>query len=75
MRLCRLCPLPTRKPTCLRDGAVVGFIALLGDEIGGLFRDNVVWRPFYERDGFEFVAEELHEPSGQISRKMAMPVA
>ncbi|MFD3191593.1 GNAT family N-acetyltransferase [Sedimentitalea sp. HM32M-2] len=88
-----------------KDGAVAGFIALLGNEIGGLFldpslhgkgygrvlvdhacalkgplkvdvfRDNVVGRPFYERYGFEFVADELHEPSGQMNRKMAMPGA
>lgn len=87
------------------DGRVVGFIALLGNEIGGLFldpsmhgkgygralvdhahalkgplkvevfRDNAVGRSFYERYGFEFVADELHEPSGQVNRKMAMPGA
>ncbi len=85
------------------EGKVVGFVALLGDEIGGLFvdpskhgrgygkalvnhavaikgplkvevfRDNEVGRPFYERYGFRFVTEALHEPSGQIVRKMAMP--
>ncbi|WBU60308.1 GNAT family N-acetyltransferase [Paracoccus albus] len=88
-----------------KDGTVVGFIALLGNEIGGLFlepsligqgygrtlvdyafalkgplkvevfRDNHVGRPFYERYGFEFVEDELHEASGHISRKMAMPGA
>ncbi len=82
---------------------VVGFISLLGNEIGGLFvdpskhgrgygkalvdhasaikgplkvdvlRDNEIGRPFYERYGFELVAEEAHEPSGQIVRKLAMP--
>lgn len=87
------------------SGVVVGFIALLGNEIGGLFldpslhgrgygkalvsfaidlkglltvevfRDNEIGRAFYERVGFEFVADELHEASGQISRKMAMPGA
>ncbi|UXX84839.1 GNAT family N-acetyltransferase [Roseovarius pelagicus] len=87
------------------DGAVVGFIALLGAEIGGLFldpaqhgngygramvdhavalkgplrvdvfRDNAIGRAFYERYGFEFVADELHEPSGQMNRTMAMPGA
>lgn len=85
------------------DGKVVGFIALLGNEIGGLFldpskhgkgygkamvdhafalkgplkvevfRDNEIGRPFYERYGFEFIADERHEPSGEINRKMAMP--
>ncbi|UWQ22249.1 GNAT family N-acetyltransferase [Jannaschia sp. W003] len=86
-------------------GTVVGFIALIGNEIGGLFldpamhgrghgralvdhavalkgpltvevfRDNELGRPFYERYGFEFVGDELHEPSGHVSRKMAMPGA
>lgn len=85
------------------DGKVVGFIALLGNEIGGLFLDpskhgkgygkamvdhavalkgplkvevfhnNEIGRPFYERYGFKFVADEPHEPSGEINRKMAMP--
>ncbi len=84
-------------------GEVVGFITLLGAEIGGLFvdpsrhrrgygmalvdhavaikgpltvevfRDNRIGRPFYERYGFALVAEERHEPSGQITLKMAMP--
>jgi len=87
------------------EGVVIGFIALLGNEIGGLFldpsrhrkgygkalvdyafalkgplkvevfRDNTVGLPFYERYGFEFVQDELHGPSGQINRKMAMPGA
>lgn len=85
------------------DGQLVGFIALLGDVVGGLFldpskhgmgfgkalvdhavnlkgplkvdvfRENEVGRSFYERYGFELVAEEAHEPSGQIVRKLAMP--
>ncbi|MDO6587416.1 GNAT family N-acetyltransferase [Salipiger sp. 1_MG-2023] len=85
------------------DGRVAGFIALIGNEIGGLFldpalhgrghgralvdhavtlkgpltvevfRDNMIGRPFYERYGFQCVADELHEPSGHVSRKMAMP--
>lgn len=83
-------------------GQIIGFIALLGNEIGGLFldptrhgrgygralvdhavglkgplkvevfRDNQIGRPFYERYGFEFVEDELHAPSGQVNRKMAM---
>ncbi|MDU9002240.1 GNAT family N-acetyltransferase [Sedimentitalea todarodis] len=87
------------------NGDVVGFIALLGNEIGGLFldpsrhgrgygkalvtfavdlkgpltvdvfRDNRIGRAFYDRVGFAFVAEELHEASGQMSRKLAMPGA
>ncbi len=88
-----------------KGGNVAGFIALIGNEIGGLFldpalhgqghgralvdhavslkgplsvevfRDNKIGRPFYERYGFDFVADELHAPSGQVSRKMAMPGA
>ncbi len=84
------------------DAGVIGFIALLENEIGGLFldpskhgrgygkalvdhavaikgplkvevfRDNQIGRPFYERYGFGFVTEALHEPSGQIVRKLAM---
>jgi putative acetyltransferase len=88
-----------------KDGRVIGFIALLGNEIGGLFvdpsrhgrghgkalvdhavalkgplkvevfRDNAAGRRFYERFGFEFVADEFHEPSGHVNRRMAMPGA
>jgi putative acetyltransferase len=87
------------------DGEVVGFIAVLGCEIGGLFlapsshgkgygkalvdhavklkgpltvevfKNNQIGLPFYERCGFEFVEDVWHEPSDQISRKMAMPGA
>ncbi|MDV7143068.1 GNAT family N-acetyltransferase [Tropicimonas sp. TH_r6] len=87
------------------DGAIIGFIALLGNQIGGLFldpskhgkglgramvdhavalkgplrvevfRNNAIGRPFYERYGFEFVEDEMHEPSGQMNRKLAMPGA
>lgn len=98
--------LPNAETYVLEDGGVVvGFIALLGNEIGGLFldpslhgkgygkalvdhavalkgplkvevfRDNAIGRPFYERYGFEFVSDELHEPSGQTNRKMSMPGA
>lgn len=88
-----------------KDGAAIGFIALLGNEIGGLFvdpsyigkgygralvdhafslkgplrvevfRDNAVARPFYERYGFIFEEEYLHEPSGALTCKMAMPTS
>lgn len=87
------------------EGRITGFIALLGNQIGGLFldpsrhgkglgralvdhafalkgplkvdvfRDNSRGRKFYERYGFEFVADELHEASGQVNRSMAMPGA
>jgi putative acetyltransferase len=85
------------------EGRVIGFIALLESEIGGLFvdpskhgmgygkalvdhafaikgplsvavfRENEIGRRFYERYGFEFVADERHEPSGRVSREMAIP--
>ena len=88
-----------------KGGNVAGFIALIGNEIGGLFldpalhgqghgralvdhavslkgplsvevfRDDKIGRPFYERYGFDFLADELHAPSDQVSRKMAMPGA
>lgn len=98
--------LPNAETWVLEEaGTVIGFIALLGNEIGGLFlepsrhgrgygralvdhavalkgplnvevfRDNTIGRPFYERYGFEFAGDALHEPSGQVSRKMAMPGA
>ena len=81
----------------------IGFIALIGNEIGGLFldpmhigngygramvdfavalkgplsvevfKDNAVGRPFYERYGFVFEEEYMHEPSGSVTYKMAMP--
>jgi putative acetyltransferase len=85
------------------DQQPVGFIALIENEIGGLFLDpsligkgygrkmvdhasalkgplrvevfkeNAVGRPFYERYGFVFEEEYLHEPSGSVTFKMAMP--
>ncbi len=87
------------------NGKPIGFIAMIGNEIGGLFldpahhghghgramvdhvvglkgplrvevfKDNKVGRPFYERYGFEFVEEYLHEQSGALTLKMTMPVA
>ncbi|MEP4036557.1 GNAT family N-acetyltransferase [Pseudophaeobacter sp.] len=98
--------LPISETYVLEDAEqVIGFIALMGNQIGGLFldpachgrgygralvdhavgfkgplkvevfRDNQIGRPFYERYGFEFVEDELHAPSGQVNRKMAMPGA
>lgn len=98
--------LPNAETYVLEEaGTVIGFIALLGNEIGGLsldpsrhgrgygktlvdhavglkgplkvevFRDNAIGRPFYERYGFEFIKDEIHEPSGQVNRKMSMPGA
>ena len=87
------------------NGTPIGFIAMIGNEIGGLFldsnyhghgygramvdyvvslkgplrvevfKDNKLGRPFYERYGFEFVEEYLHEQSGAITFKMSMPGA
>jgi putative acetyltransferase len=84
------------------DQQPVGFIALIDNEIGGLFLDpsligkgygrkmvdhafalkgplrvevfkeNAVGRTFYERYGFVFEEEYLHEPSGSVTLKMAM---
>lgn len=81
----------------------VGFIALIGDEIGGLFLDpsrhgkgfgkamvdhavalkgplrvevfkrNSIGRRFYKRYGFVELEEYRHEPSGELTIKMAMP--
>lgn len=98
--------LPNAETWVLEEAsAVTGFIALFGNEIGGLFlepsrhgrgygkalvdhavalkgplkvevfRDNAIGRRFYERCGFEFAGDEVHEPSGQVSWKMAMPGA
>ena len=86
-------------------GTPIGFIAMMGNEIGGLFldpdhhgqghgramvdhavglkgplrvevfKDNQVGRPFYERYGFEFVEEYLHDQSGAITFRLSMPGA
>lgn len=88
----------------IEDGQIIGFITLIGNEIGGLFldpafigkgfggtlvdhafalkgplcvevfKDNAVGRPFYEHYGFVLEEEYLHEPSGAVTCKMAMPV-
>ena len=85
------------------NGQPIGFIAMIGNEIGGLFLDpaqhgkgsgramvdhivarkgplrvevfkeNAIGRPFYERYGFVLEEEYLHEQSGQVTFKMAMP--
>ena len=87
------------------DGQAIGFIALIGNEIGGLFvdpahigkgfgrslvdhasslkgslrvevfKENSIGRPFYERYGFVFEEEYLHDPSGAVTWRMAMPVS
>lgn len=87
------------------QGEPVGFIAMIGTEIGGLFLDpahhgrgrgramvdhvvarkgpltvevfsaNAIGRPFYQRYGFRLQDEYLHEPSGQMTARMAMPGA
>lgn len=96
--------LPNAETWVLEEGdQPVGFIALIENEIGGLFLDpsligkgygrkmvdhafalkgplrvevfkeNAVGRPFYERYGFDFEEEYLHEPSGSVTLKMTMP--
>ena len=96
--------IPNAETYVFEDGGkVVGFISLIGNEIGGLFldpsrhgkgigkalvdhafaikgplkvevfRDNRVGLPFYERYGFVLVAQELHQPTGLIVLKLAMP--
>ncbi len=78
-----------------QGGKVVGFIALIGQEVGAIFVDslchgtgvgralmdkalalrgglevevfeaNAIGRRFYDRYGFEAVAQSIHEPTGQ----------
>ena len=98
--------LPIAETWVLEDnGQPIGFIAMIGNEIGGLFldpvqhgkgsgramvdhivaikgplrvevfKDNTVGRPFYERYGFVLEEEYLHEQSGHVTIKMAMPGA
>lgn len=84
-------------------GHPIGFIALLGNEIGGLFlkpsshgkglgrkivdhaldlkgplkvdvfKNNAIGRRFYDSYGFLYVEEYTHQPSGEVTLKMAMP--
>lgn len=86
-----------------QQGQPIGFIAMIGNDIGGLFLDpahhgrgwgkamvdhvvafkgplkvevfsaNAIGRPFYERYGFLLQDEHMHEASGQITARMAMP--
>lgn len=98
--------LPNAETWVLEEGGrPIGFIAMIDNEIGGLFLDpdhhgkgagramvdhvvalkgplrvevfeeNAVGRPFYERYGFAFEDEYLHEQSGRVTFKMAMPGA
>jgi putative acetyltransferase len=78
-----------------QDGQVIGFISLLGNEVGAIFvkpafhgsgagralmdqaqrlygelevevfKANMMGRNFYERYGFELLAEKMHEETGQ----------
>lgn len=78
------------------NGEVVGFISLMGNEVGALFLEpklhgngygaalmnkahvlhgqlevevfkvNHIGRRFYDRYGFQFMQESLHEPTGQL---------
>ncbi len=86
-------------------GEPAGFIALAGDEIGGLFLEpvmqgqgmgkalvdhaaglhgplsvevfekNAIGRRFYDRYGFLETSRYRHEPSGEMTIRMAMPAA
>lgn len=77
------------------EGKVVGFIALIGNEVGAIFlepgfhgigigkslmdkaqeihgtlevevfKENPIGRKFYDRYGFEFLAESIHEATSQ----------
>ncbi|WP_299507679.1 GNAT family N-acetyltransferase [uncultured Roseobacter sp.] len=87
----------------LQEKTPIGFIALIGNEIGGLFLDpafhgrghgkaltdhavslhgqlsvevfakNDIGRRFYDRYGFVETERYLHEPSGEVTLKMAIP--
>jgi putative acetyltransferase len=96
--------LPNAETWVVEDsGKPAGFIALVGDEIGGLFlrpslhgkglgkamvdhavglhgplrvevfEKNEIGRRFYERYGFVELEEYRHEPSGEMTIKMAIP--
>jgi putative acetyltransferase len=84
------------------DGSVVGFIALIGNEVGAIFvhpschgagfgkglmdraralrgelevevfSKNSIGRAFYDRYGFEFMHETVHEPTGQMVLRLAL---
>lgn len=86
------------------DGMVVGFVSLIGDEIGGLFvrpslhrrgigralvdhartvrdhlevevfKENQIGRSFYLKYGFQPVLEKLHEETGLVLLRLALPV-
>lgn len=77
-----------------QDGKVTGFVALIGNEVGGLFvhpefhgtgsgralmdkavqlkgelevevfEENRIGRAFYDKYGFQFVSESIHEATG-----------
>lgn len=50
-------------------------VALKGLRLVKVFKDNAVGHPFYERYGFVFENDCLHEQSGQVTFKIAMPGA
>ena len=84
------------------DGKVIGFIALAGNEVGGLFLDpafhgkrigkalmdkarelrgnlevevfknNTIGRAFYERYGFGFMEEKLHDKTGETLLRLKL---
>ena len=50
-------------------------VALKGPLRVEVFKENAIGRRFYERYGFVLVEEYLHQASGELSLKMAMPSA
>ena len=50
-------------------------VALKGSLRVEVLKENAVGRPFYERYGFVFEEEYLHEQSGHVTYKIAMPGA
>lgn len=96
--------LPNARTWVIEENDVlVGFIALVGDEIGGLFlspayhgkgfgksmvdyavaqlgplyvevfEKNTIGRRFYDRYGFIQTDRFLHEPSGEMTLRLALP--
>ena len=85
------------------DNTVIGFIALIGDEVGAIFvhpesqgqgagrtlmdhaanlrdtifldvfKENLIGRHFYDRYGFEFDHEYVHEQTGHVLVRLNLP--
>lgn len=50
-------------------------VSLKGPLSVEVFEDNAVGRPFYERYGFVHESKYLHQPTGAVMCRMAMPHA